>query len=175
MSVNFFFKLWLAQNINFHIPCILFQHLTFRNIQSAQDKCFQRDKWWSLKPNIWTESESHKGFSASGILSEVIYHKEIYRSKSLANQPWQKESLKSSTSVQLHFSMSLLHYLRIKIDLELRRWIISMNLSPLIYKMKNSGKMTSKVPSNWKVSQPQKTEGRRTKIHRRPSTDEALC
>lgn len=86
-----------------------------------------------------------------------------------------RESLNSSTSVQFHFSMSLLHYLRIKIDLEVRRQIISRNLSLLIYKMKNSGKMTSKVLSNWKVSQPQKTEGRRTKIHGRPIPDEALC
>lgn len=44
-----------------------------------------------------------------------------------------------------------------------------MDFSLLIYKMKNFGGMTSKIPSNWKVLYLQKTKGKKkTKISGRP-------
>ena len=63
-----------------------------------------------------------------------------------------------STVSPRYVSFTLVEY---KIDSGLRRQIISMDFSLLIYKMKNFGGMTSKFPFNWKVLYLQKTKGKK--------------
>lgn len=77
-----------------------------------------------------------------------------------------KEPHLLSTASPQYVSFTLVEY---KIDSGLRRQIFSMDFSLLIYRVKNFGGMTSKIPFNWKILYLQKTKGKKkTKISGRP-------